>query len=506
MKTLYIKMDVLTPVHIGTGEDADPFSYVIHPVSQPNDASLHYVDLVQWIQDSENPEHLADIFEKNRFSFVREYIHEHLDPEVYSVGSAHVTNPMIVREYESKLDSEDARNQLLISPGLKNSLAGNLLIPGSSVKGAIRTAIIDFLDLKYDFGLREQSGDNRSYRSALEKLLGPIRENSFKALKIWDFEAVPEDARIVSAEEKRRKDDRPGTPKSHCEVMRSVIMDLAPYSLCSRIGIGDPQRPDDGILEVNQGRIHEKFDLADLARICREFYQSRYRKERDKFYKQPHFDNTAKTLAAIEKDILTQDDNCFVLRIGHYSHVECVTVTNNQPQTRTGRQGTPIPHGTTRTLANGIYPFGWVKLSLITEDEFRVFSDTRIQRIEANLKNREERRLFIQKDREKKKAREEEAARKEQERIEAEAKRQAELAKMSPEERDIAAVKDPATPENKVMEIYSRIDNFPDDMKKELAQAFKELWEPNPKKWQKKKCSQKQWKKVQRVKAILGKD
>ncbi len=75
---------------------------------------------------------------------------------------------------------------------------------------------------------------------------------------------------------------------------------------------------------------------------------------------------------------------------------------------------------------------------------------------------------------------------------------------MSPEERDIAAVKDPATPENKVMEIYSRIDNFPDDMKKELAQAFKELWEPNPKKWQKKKCSQKQRKKVQRVKAILG--
>ena len=92
-------MDVLTPVHIGTGEDADPFSYVIHPVFQPNDASLHYVDLVQWIQDSEDPERLADIFEKNRFSFVRKYIHEHLDPEVYSVGSAHVTNPMIVREY-----------------------------------------------------------------------------------------------------------------------------------------------------------------------------------------------------------------------------------------------------------------------------------------------------------------------------------------------------------------------------------------------------------------------
>ncbi|MBE9569809.1 MAG: hypothetical protein IMF11_04230 [Proteobacteria bacterium] len=492
----------MTPVHIGTGEDADPFSYVIHPVSQPKNASLHYVDLVQWIQDSENPKRLADIFEKNSFSFVRKYIHEHLDTKIYSVGSAHVTNPMIVKEYESKLDSEDARNQLLISPGLKNSLTGNLLIHGSSVKGAIRTAVIDFLDLKYKFGLREQSRDNKSYRSALEKLLGPIRENSFKALKLWDFEAVPEDARIVSAEEKRRKDDRPGTPKSHCEVTRSVIMDLDPYSLCSRIGIGHPQRPDDSILEVNQGRIHEKFDLADLAKICCEFYQSRYRKERDKFYKEHHFDDTAKALAAIEKDILTQDNNCFVLRIGHYSHVECVTVTNNQPQTRTGKQGTPIPHGTTRTLANGIYPFGWVKLSLITEDEFRIFLDTRIQRTETVLKNREECRFSIQKDREKEKVREEKAAREEQERIEAEAKRQAELTKMSPEERDIAAVRDPATSENKVMEIYSRIDNFPDDMKGKLAQALKDLWEEKGK-WNVKK-KKKQWVKVQKIKAILG--
>lgn len=502
MKTLYVKMDVLTPVHIGTGEDADPFSYVIHPVSQPKNASLHYVDLVQWIQDSENPKRLADIFEKNSFSFVRKYIHEHLDTKIYSVGSAHVTNPMIVKEYESKLDSEDARNQLLISPGLKNSLTGNLLIPGSSVKGAIRTAVIDFLDLKYKFGLREQSRDNKSYRSALEKLLGPIRENSFKALKLWDFEAVPEDARIVSAEEKRRKDDRPGTPKSHCEVTRSVIMDLDPYSLCSRIGIGHPQRPDDSILEVNQGRIHEKFDLADLAKICCEFYQSRYRKERDKFYKEHHFDDTAKALAAIEKDILTQDNNCFVLRIGHYSHVECVTVTNNQPQTRTGKQGTPIPHGTTRTLANGIYPFGWVKLSLITEDEFRIFLDTRIQRTETVLKNREECRFSIQKDREKEKVREEKAAREEQKRIEEKAKRQAELTKMSPEERDIAAVRDPATSENKVMEIYSRIDNFPDDMKGKLAQALKDLWEEKGK-WNVKK-KKKQWVKVQKIKAILG--
>jgi len=77
------------------------------------------------------------------------------------------------------------------------------------------------------------------------------------------------------------------------------------------------------------------------------------------------------------------------------------------------------------------------------------------------------------------------------------------LAKMSPEERDIAAVSDPSTSENKVMEIYSRIDNFPDDLKRELAQALKDLWKEKGK-WNVKKKQKKQWVKVQKIVAILG--
>jgi hypothetical protein len=32
------------------------------------------------------------------------------------------------------------------------------------------------------------------------------------------------------------------------------------------------------------------------------------------------------------------------------------------PQTRRGKNGRPLPYGTTRTLANGLLPFGWAKL------------------------------------------------------------------------------------------------------------------------------------------------
>ncbi len=44
-----------------------------------------------------------------------------------------------------------------------------------------------------------------------------------------------------------------------------------------------------------------------------------------------------------------------------------------------------------------------------------------------------------------------------------------------------------------------------DEDKMDLALALKEYWEKHHK-WKKKKCTKKQWKKVQRVKNILGLD
>lgn len=86
-----------------------------------------------------------------------------------------------------------------------------------------------------------------------------------------------------------------------------------------------------------------------------------------------------------------------------------------------------------------------------------------------------------------------------------EEKRKAELESMTPEERDIAAVRDPSVTENRVVEIYGRIDAFSGDNKKALARALKEYWIAHGK-WKKKQCSKKQWEKVQKIKEILGED
>jgi hypothetical protein len=74
---------------------------------------------------------------------------------------------------------------------------------------------------------------------------------------------------------------------------------------------------------------------------------------------------------------------------------------------------------------------------------------------------------------------------------------------MSPEERDITAISDSLTAENRVAEIYNKIDEFGEKNKNSLAQALKKYWQARVK-WKKKHCSKKQWIKAQKIKSILG--
>jgi hypothetical protein len=82
-------------------------------------------------------------------------------------------------------------------------------------------------------------------------------------------------------------------------------------------------------------------------------------------------------------------------------------------------------------------------------------------------------------------------------------RRQAELEAMSPEELDIAAVREPDANESHVVQIYNRIDQFPDNLKCELAEALKAYWIKHGK-WNKKKNTFKQKQKVAKVKAVLN--
>ncbi len=80
--------------------------------------------------------------------------------------------------------------------------------------------------------------------------------------------------------------------------------------------------------------------------------------------------------------------------------------------------------------------------------------------------------------------------------------RAAEFKDMTPEQRVLAELGDPSILENRVVEIYNKIDEFSEENKRAIAMALKKYWERCGK-WKKKNCSKKQLIKVQKIKRIL---
>ncbi len=357
MKYMHMKLEVLTPVHVGSGETLDPTTYVIK--DDPEGPVLHTLDLMAWIEDHHDPNGLALRFAGRDLPAIRGFLRDEVDTSIYSLGRCLVTSKEVYRKYGKELANPKSRHRLNFGKHLRNAQTQAVIIPGSSLKGAMRTAVIDYLDREKGLDLRQESRRyNKGYEDALKKALGAIGENAFKLLKVGDFEAPLETSLIVSAVEVGKNDAKKATPKDPCEVAASRL--LAPGGgsvLYGRLALGGfvEKQPVDR-LEVSKPGYASQWDWDALAALVSRFYGERFEQERRKFYTLPGRENTRNALEQVAGEICKPGRGEMVLRVGHYSHVECMTITDNAPRGRNGK------FGTTRTLANGVYPFGWVKL------------------------------------------------------------------------------------------------------------------------------------------------
>ncbi len=504
----FIRLEPLTPVHIGAGETLDPLSYVMR--EEDGIPYLYPVDVAAWVEAQGNPAELATLFGTKSLTEIRAYLAKELTPvlDIYGGAPSQVYSREIFKKYSDELRPQGSPNQLLISPAQKNPVTGGLVIPGSSIKGAIRTAVIDWLDQNWGLGLKDATNrDRRGYESALELALGKISDNAFRDLKVGDFPAGLGESFIITAKEVRRVDNplKTGTPKNDCEVTLSRSMTGQSYALYGKVALGSHGGGKrDTVLTVSQGNRKQSWDLLGLMDLCNKFYGIRYLKERTKFYTAAHLSATAEALKSVEESLLHPTANAMILRLGHYSHVECMTVTDNQPKTRPVPRGEgQMPHGTTRTLADGKYPFGWARLSVISAEEYAQACARREEADARFLQGRSAKRQAVSNTREAEERQRQERVRQEQERREAEEQARAAMEKMSPEERLIHALEIGTASENLVVELFNKLDSLPDELKARAATAVKGFWVKTGK-WDKKKCTDKQWAKVQKVKSLMG--
>ena len=297
--------------------------------------------------------------------------------------------------------------------------------------------------------------------------------------------------------------NKQGTPKNPCEATLSLSMSGQSPALYGKIAVGahDAGSRDTALTVSMRGR-EKAWTLRELMELCNEFYRERYSTERGAFYLQQHLDRSLAALKPVDAVMAEPGPDAMILRLGHYSHVECMTVTNNQPQTRRLKDGSFMPSGTTRTLADGIHPFGWARLSIVSAGEYAEACARREEHDTAFLAERVRRRHVRLEEREAETRKRAEREQAERERQEAEAQRQEELAAMTPEERLISAVESGGN-ENQAVELYGKLDGLDEPLRRKSAQALRAFWEKAGK-WEKKKCTDKQWVKVQKVRGILG--
>ena len=138
-----LELEFLTPVHVGTGSELDPFRYVLEDGGGKARSILRLVDFERFIADHADDAEINRALADKEFGDLRAFLAERLlrSPD-YTLARLPVNSSKFVKKYREQIDGRRGEHQLLISP-LPRSCATpqRAYLPGSNLKGAIRTAV-----------------------------------------------------------------------------------------------------------------------------------------------------------------------------------------------------------------------------------------------------------------------------------------------------------------------------------------------------------------------------
>lgn len=499
-------IQTISPVHIGCDEFYEPTGFVL----DENTRQMIVFDPLSFISKMEDADksEFSQICAKGTISSILE-IYKFMQNKT-AEGRMIDVCPDFLEHYKQTL-SLPMRNPREIQQNLNSfaiprtafrSIDQRPYIPGSTIKGALRTAYLNLMESEKKLS---EKGKERKARNLEQRLMeyNGIPTDPFRMVKVSDFVPVGEArTRIVYGINKKKKPsdrDARGLP---------LIFEVIPPGSVF-VGTIAADSPPLGS-GIRKSVLMEK--LLDSSTL---FYANE--KEREE-----------KELSNIGVEVVSNDGrlldhkNSFLARVGRHSGAESVTIDGHRDIFIMGKRGEKkyLNHATTLWLAsderkpvsmNNLQPFGWVSLNRLTDNLAEKFQIKEQESRKKEKTHHEIRQAEAERKAEAIRQANEIAAKQAREAEEkrfAEEKRKAALEAMSPEERDITAISNPEITENQLVEIYNRIDNFSDEHKTKLALALKTYWKDHGK-WEKKKAKKtkgvlKQMDRVQKIKVILG--
>lgn len=468
----HLAITPLSPVHLGTGQDYEPTGYVIE------EGTLHAFDALTALaalpanERARLGQMLAGQPTPGTLRQVQRFFYDNRQALIAVAGHQVQVNPSVEAFYRERVGQvaqheqggQQVQNRLEIERTAYNPPTGQAILPGSGLKGAIRTALLNAVN-QGDPLPPDLARDRQKNQRLQERLFGyrmgklendPLRLVSLGDAHLSDPQAFATQVRFAV---NRKKD---AVFKGNAEVdsqaerqgLYQLLECLPP--LIPRVFAGSLIIRDTGGIESPKWP-SLRFGFPEIALACNRHYRPLLETERKLLKSRGFLDNDwAQALDQLLAGPIAramEQNHAFLLRVGRHSGAEAVTLAGVRDiKIMRGPKEQPdwLDHAKTVWLASDerlakrqLVPFGWLLVEPWQEGQElspwpKVEYDAGILAWKQGVQAR---RTTLAANQAATRQRERERAEAEAQAAQAEAERQARLATMSDEEKANAAIR-----------------------------------------------------------------
>jgi len=392
-ETRQVLITPLSPVHMGTDEDYDPTNYVIEGdvlyefdhralSALPDDTRKKLATMLEGKANERMLMRVQALFFEHRKQLVPHAINQ----TRVSHGVAELYRSRIGQAAHRESGGKTVRNKLEIERVFYNPLNRHPILPGSGLKGAIRTALLNSINC----GQQAESGEgNKELQQRLfQYSMKEIFKDPMRLVQISDcFCQNKQDmtqTEVLFAVNRRKKAGDNIKSQAEKAGLYQLLETLTPFNVRTYVGqiaINHHQG-----LSPRQDAILPKyrFGFEDIASACNHFYQQLWDEETKLLSGRRILDQEWRkaALAILQQDSVQmrlKDHKAFLLRVGRHSGAEAVTlngVRNIKIMQGRGKQPTWEKQAKTAWLAANsqdeqkrLRPFGWLLVEMVEDSE-----------------------------------------------------------------------------------------------------------------------------------------
>ncbi len=280
MKSYKLTLEPLTVLHVGTGYTVEPHEYLVtEGKTSPLYLRIDFDHLFDNLHDPQMEAKLIKVLTQSKdFIEIRKQLQKEFPRllESHCIYGSHVTDEF-TREFNSKID--EPNNLLAVQETYRPPRSKVPYIPGSSIKGAIRTALLNkyanTLPAEKESMVKQAAIQSRSSKVDTrfqQALLGShdAKEDPFRTLKISDGKAAGKKVMLVGIGYNysiKNGIPRDSTIPIYMEVIRGILAD------------GD-------------AKVSTKLTIRQRTRSCQQKHTPEKNKEKYTVFRDPLRDNS----------------------------------------------------------------------------------------------------------------------------------------------------------------------------------------------------------------------